>query len=160
MSVLKVKVDTSQDNIKTLQEQNKKLNKDLKDAQTAKLQRQEQARIESARLLAEQRAMERPPVGGNCEQYRSIISQYSWNVETAVAVCNAESGGIASKNHEDDNHKICLGSRGLFQIGCDSTSNFEGMFEPGANIAQAYSLYANRNWQPWSVCYNGAVDCF
>ena len=98
-------------------------------------------------------------VGSRCEPYRNLISQYPWNVEIALAVCDAESGGVATSNHVDDNHGSCLGSRGLFQIGCDSTANFSAMFDPAANVAQAYSLYARRGWQPWSVCYNGRVSC-
>jgi TolA-binding protein len=144
--------------IQKLQQDIQQLNKELKDAQAAKIQRQEEARVESARLASVRRV--RSFTGGTCAQYQPLISQYSWNIEIAVAVCNAESGGVASKNHADDNHKICLGSRGLFQIGCDSTANFDAMFDPAANIAQAYNLYANRGWKPWSVCTNGTVSCW
>jgi TolA-binding protein len=143
--------------IQKLQQDIQQLNKKVKDAQAAKIQRQEEARKQSTRLATMQRVF---PSGGSCKQYRSLVSQYSWNVETALAVCNAESGGVADKNHADDNHKVCLGSRGLFQIGCDSTFNFAGMFDPVLNIAQAYDIYATRNWYPWSVCTNGTVKCW
>jgi len=87
--------------------------------------------------------------GGDCNQWRSILAQYSWNVDVAVNVCNAESGGNPNNDNPGDYHATCYGSRGLFQIGCDSTSNYAGMFDPYANIAQAYALYSNRGWQPW-----------
>lgn len=92
--------------------------------------------------------------GGGCSQWTSIISQYDWNITTALAVCNAESGGNPNNNNAGDYHVTCYGSRGLFQIGCDSTANYDGMFDPAANVAQAYALYARRGWQPW-----GATTC-
>lgn len=90
-----------------------------------------------------------PVRSGDCNQYRAILAQYSWNVDVAVNVCNAESGGFAGNDNPGDGHATCMGSRGLFQIGCDSTNNYAGMFDAGANIAQAHALYANRGWQPW-----------
>lgn len=93
---------------------------------------------------------------GNCNQWQPLISQYSWDVRVALAVCTAESGGNPASNNPTDPHKVCLGSRGLFQIGCDSTGNFAGMFDPALNIAQAYQLYSRRNWQPWTTFTDGA----
>lgn len=85
-----------------------------------------------------------------CAAYRSLLAQYEWNVEVAINVCNAESNGNASNDNPEDYHLTCMGSRGLFQIGCDSTDNYAGMFDPTTNIAQAYALYSRRGWQPWS----------
>lgn len=89
-------------------------------------------------------------VPGNCEAYRGLVAQYNWNVDTALAVMNAESTCNATADNPHDGHPTCLGSRGLFGIGCDSTGNYAGMFDPAANIAQAYALYSHRGWQPWS----------
>lgn len=91
---------------------------------------------------------------GDCNKWRHLIAQYDWNVEVAINVCNAESGGRGSNDNPNDRHPsagplVCWGSRGLFQIGCDSVGNYAAMFDPAANIAQAYSMYARRGWQPW-----------
>lgn len=96
-----------------------------------------------------------PQTVTGCEAYRNMLAQYSWNVEVALQVMEAESTykGIPcnpAADNADDYHPTCLGSRGLFQIGCDSTDNYAGMFDPATNIAQAYRLYASRGWQPWS----------
>lgn len=92
-----------------------------------------------------------PPVAiGNCATYLPLLSQYSWNVSVAVEVMQAESGCNPNQDTTGDYHPTCYGSRGLFQIGCDSTNNYEGMFDPATNIAQAYRLYVHRGWEPWS----------
>ena len=109
------------------------------------------------------RAIRQP---GDCNKWRSVIAQYDWNVDVAVNVCNAESGGDPNNDNPNDRHPsygllVCYGSRGLFQIGCDSTSNYAGMFNPYTNIAEAYAKYKARGWSPWGyttcrykvVCY-------
>lgn len=90
-----------------------------------------------------------PPAG--CEQYVGLLSKYSWNLNTALQVINAESGCDANQDTTDDYHPTCMGSRGLFQIGCDSTDDYTSMFDPAANIAQAWALYQERGWEPWSA---------
>lgn len=98
------------------------------------------------------------PVG--CEQYRAMLAQYAWDVNIAMAVMQAESTTPrgpcdAEAENAHDGHTTCLGSRGLFQIGCDSTNNYAGMFDASANIAQAYALYSRRGWQPWTTYTSG-----
>ena len=104
--------------------------------------------------------------GGNCEQWRPMIAKYDWNVEIALAVCSAESSGRADNDNPGDRHPsagplVCWGSRGLFQIGCDSVDNYSAMFDPAANIGHAYGMYAARGWQPWSyVTCKYKVACY
>ena len=102
-----------------------------------------------------------PANADSCSNWLPLIDQYSWNVTVAMNVMNAESGCNPGENNTGDYHPTCMGSRGLFQIGCDSTDNYAGMYNPAANVAQAYALYARRGWEPWSsttcrykvVCY-------
>lgn len=72
------------------------------------------------------------------EQWRAAVSQYPWNVETALRIMQCESGG----NPNAYNSKY--GATGLFQI-------LHGPWDPYANIARAYEMYSQRGWQPW-VC--------
>lgn len=147
---------------KKLEDSNEKNNQQFKDFQK-QVNDVKQTKAEAKSRLAllqsnRSRPIQRMGPNANCEQYRGLISQYSWNVEIALAVCRAESGGLASNENPTDNHKVCLGSRGLFQIGCDSTTSYHAMFDPIANVAQAYQIYSRRGWTPWSVCrYN--VSC-
>lgn len=108
-----------------------------------------------------------PTSAGGCERWRPILAQYSWNVDVAVAVCNQESRGLATNDNPGDRHPsygplICYGSRGLFQIGCDSTGGipYGNFFDPYVNIAKAYSMYKTRGWQPWSFTTCKIVACY
>lgn len=92
----------------------------------------------------------------SCASYRGLVSQYNWDTNVALAVMQAESSCNTNQDTTNDGHTICMGSRGLFQIGCDSTANYAGMFDPATNIAQAYALYSTRGWQPWSTYNTGA----
>ncbi len=94
--------------------------------------------------------------GGNCEAYRSLVAQYSWNVNVALNVMKAESGCNAQAVNRTDNHGVCMGSFGLFQISCHGGQ----IFDPAQNVAAAWSKYQARGWQPWGVCTSGKVSCF
>ena len=70
---------------------------------------------------------------GGCNQYVPLLSNYRWDVHVALAVMRAESSCNNLAENKTDNHKVCKGSRGLFQIGCDSTPNYGAMFTPVRN---------------------------
>lgn len=93
---------------------------------------------------------------GNCEEYRGLVAQYSWNVNVAMAVMRAESSCNPSAHNTTDNHGVCMGSFGLFQISCHSGA----VYDPAQNVAIAYQKYSARGWQPWGVCTSGKVSCF
>lgn len=94
--------------------------------------------------------------GGNCESYRGLVSQYGWNVSVALAVMKAESGCNPQAVNRTDNHGVCMGSFGLFQISCHGGQ----IFDPAQNVAAAWAKYSARGWQPWGVCTSGKVSCF
>jgi len=102
----------------------------------------------------------RPVNVAGCEQWRGAVSQYGWNVDVALAVMKAESGCNPNADNVADRHQTCMGSRGLFQIGCNSTSFYARMFEPQWNMDAAWSIYSKRGWRPWGVCTSGKVNCF
>lgn len=90
----------------------------------------------------------------DCEAYRPLIEQYDWDVEIAFAVCSAESQGQETAVNWKDNHKVCMGSAGLFQIGCVNAP-IEEMQIAENNIEKAYQLYGERGWQPWGAYTDG-----
>lgn len=66
----------------------------------------------------------------------SLIAQYDWPFSTAFNVMYCESTA---------NYEAKAGSHyGLFQIDGGSTN-------PEDNVAQAYSMYKERGWQPWDA---------
>jgi hypothetical protein len=83
-----------------------------------------------------------------CEKYRDIIDNYSWNVDVAIAVCNAESSGNATTSNLNDYHEFanCRGSFGLFQINCSHGV----VHDPVENIRIAAAMYNASGWKPWS----------
>lgn len=97
-----------------------------------------------------------PTYAVGCEHYRKLVSQYSWNVEVAMAVMFAESGCNPAAANWADNHGVCMGSFGLFQISCHGGQ----IHDPASNVAAAWAKYESRRWQPWSVCTTGKVNCY
>ena len=100
---------------------------------------------------------------GDCEEFRTLISNYQWPVETAMAICAAESGGVPSRKNLGDTHRdangnvICYGSFGLFQVGCIHEPTFgiseEDLLDPEQNIEIAYKIYVDGGFYPWSTYY-------
>lgn len=99
------------------------------------------------------------PVG--CENYRHLISQYSWNVNTAINICQAESGG--NPRAQGDNYPIrglLAPSCGLFQVRTlAGRPTCEELKDPATNIAWAYRIYLGQGYQAWSVCKT-KVNCY
>lgn len=90
--------------------------------------------------------------GSGCEKYRDLINQYSWNVEVAIQVCNAESSGNPNTSNMNDYHSFahCHGSYGLFQINCSHGK----VFDPATNVRIAAQMWQASKWKPW-----GATTC-
>lgn len=91
-----------------------------------------------------------PQRTSNCEQYRSLVSQYDWNTDVAMLVMEKESGCDPNAVGRTNDH-------GLFQL------NGVRIYDPAENIAYAYhNKYVNsrvgspRNWSSWyAVCTPG-----
>lgn len=98
---------------------------------------------------------------GGCENYRSIVSQYDWDVRVAMAVMQQESTNpqtgvscdpnIANWSDDHSSWAGCMGSFGLFQINCSHGQ----VYDPAKNVAIAYSMYKARGWQPWTSYTSG-----
>lgn len=95
-----------------------------------------------------------------CEQYRSLVTQYAWDVSVAMAVMKAESGCNPMAANNTDNHRVCMGSFGLFQISCHSGQ----IYDPAQNVRIAWLKYSAINprdgmpqkWRPWGAYNSGA----
>ena len=89
---------------------------------------------------------------------KSIISEYGWDTQVAYAVMKAESGGNPSAVNWNDVHKGCIGSFGLFQLGCMHGAR-EDLLNAEKNVEIAYKLWRRDGWSPWTVC-GKYVNCF
>lgn len=156
-------VDDIEQQVKQRQQDNEQLKKENQELQK-QLQAKAEQKAEQQRLAAieAERARKAPVVasmqatGGGCEQYRGLVSKYAWNVDVAMSVMRAESGCNPSAANTRDNHGVCMGSFGLFQISCHGGR----IFDPAQNVAAAWGKYQARGWQPWGVCTSGKVSCF
>lgn len=99
----------------------------------------EAARRARAVLLAKQRAARNAgaarPATGN---WAELINRYPWPTGTAYRVMMCESHGNANAYNPRS------GATGLFQI-------LGGPFDPAANVATAYRMWASRGWRPWAA---------
>lgn len=137
-----IEVQTKEQEKSDLQKQNGELKNQLE----AKRKQREAARL----------AASRPRARGNCEAYRPLIAKYDWDVRVAVAIARAESGCNPNAANLKDNHKVCKGSFGLFQISCHSGK----VYDPAKNVEIAYAKYKASGWRPWSVYKNGKYKAY
>lgn len=149
---LKIESTEKSDQNQKLKQQNEQLQKDLQ----AKRERQaNEARLAAARQAA---PVSRPSGtfsaaagGGNCEVYRGLVAQYDWNVSTMMRIMNAESGCNPTNHNFGDNHRSCLGSFGLMQIGCVHGYNVAYLSNPANNIAAAYKIFKSQGYTAWTT---------
>lgn len=92
-------------------------------------------------------------VGSNVEQWRGLVSQYDWPVNTALCLMEYESGGNPSAYNPS-------GASGLMQVLASWADNFgytpSDLFDPAINLEVAYQLYRTGGWSHWSPWNRGA----
>lgn len=89
------------------------------------------------------------------EQWRALVSQYDWDVATALRIMQCESGG--NSQAIGDNYPIGgihAPSIGLMQIrALPGRPSPDWLLIPENNISYAYDLYSRSGWQPWTCYY-------
>lgn len=90
-----------------------------------------------------------PPTG--CAAYRSLVAQYDWNVDIAMAIMQAESGCSAVTPDNSYLNYDHIPDYGLFQL------HGIAVTDPAENIRIAYTVkYVNQGWRAWSTYTSGA----
>jgi soluble lytic murein transglycosylase-like protein len=105
----------------------------------------------------------KPAVPSNtqgCEQYRHLFEQYAWPVNTALAICQAESSGNIQAVNWGDNHGKCKGSFSLMQVGCFWYPHFgyseADRYKPEVNVKIAYQIYERqKSFGAWTTYTGG-----
>jgi soluble lytic murein transglycosylase-like protein len=85
-----------------------------------------------------------------CSTYDSIFRLYAWNVRTAEAICQAESGGNPYAVSNARLNFDGVSDFGLMQI------HGEAIFNPVANIARAHQKYVSQGWNAWTTYSSGS----
>ena len=97
------------------------------------------------------------PKQTGCEEYRSEIAKYDWDINLMTAIMKAESGCRTTAVGDD---RVIGGihapSCGLFQIRTlSSRPSCSALKDPATNIAWAYRIYQGQGLTAWSVYSNG-----
>jgi len=81
----------------------------------------------------------------SCASYAPLFEQYSWNVHTAVAICQAESQGNPNAISPTNDYGLMQINNGLALYGT-------AIYDPAFNIKIAYTVkYLNSGWLPWTT---------
>lgn len=90
---------------------------------------------------------------GDCNNYEELFQQYDWDINIALAVCQAESGG-------DPNAYSSTHDRGLMQVNpvhrAKVGGNLNKLYDPVTNIEVAWQIYSDAGWSAWSAFNNGS----
>ena len=97
---------------------------------------------------------------GGCEAFRTIVSEFDWDVSIAMAVMRAESGcrpdAYNGSNYNGSN------DAGLFQINSIHVESGlitdSGRMDAKENVRAAYAIYRGSGWKAWSVC-SAKINC-
>jgi hypothetical protein len=96
----------------------------------------------------------KPIPTGNC----SLAYNFDWPQDVAYAVCMAESSGNQYAHNGGDNHGSCVGSYGLFQIGCFWFPYYghELSYDPQVNAQIAYNIWKRQGgFGAWTTYTGG-----
>lgn len=131
-----------------LERQNQQLERDLQ----AKKQRE----AEEAEKLARSRPVQRVAAAStDCQDYRSLVAQYSWDVDTMMRAMRLESS--CNPNAVGDQYVIggvYAPSCGLLQVRTlPGRPSCEQLKDPAFNIATAYKIWQGQGYRAWTVLH-------
>jgi hypothetical protein len=142
------------DQTETIEQQRRDLetqNKDLQQQLSAKAERRA-AEARLARAVAsrsDQAAVAVEGSVGPCSRFRGLFEQYAWDVNTAIAICMAESSGNTTIVSPTDDHGLMQINHGLSIYGTQ-------IYDPAFNIKVAYEQkYSKGGWKHWTVYKTG-----
>lgn len=99
-----------------------------------------------------------------CETVRAEIAKHSgWDVNIMQAIAQAENRSCDPTRHNlsaDENHKVCIGSYGVLQVGCLHYRNGEDRNDLKTNIAVAHRVYLQQGYSAWTQYNNGEYRKF
>lgn len=99
-----------------------------------------------------------------CETVRVEVAKYSgWDVATISAIAEAENRSCDPLRHNlsaDEDHKVCIGSYGVLQVGCLHYREGEDRNDLKTNIAVAHRVYLQQGYNAWTMYKNGEYKRF
>ena len=99
-----------------------------------------------------------------CETVRVEIAKHSgWDVNIMQAIAQAENRSCDPTRHNlsaGENHKVCIGSYGVLQVGCLHYRNGEDRNDLKTNVAVAHRVYLQQGYNAWTQYNNGEYKRF
>lgn len=99
-----------------------------------------------------------------CETVRAEVAKYSdWDVAIISAIAEAENRSCDPTRHNlstSENHKVCIGSYGVLQVGCLHYRDDEDRNDLKTNIAVAHRVYLEQSYGAWTQYNNGEYRKF
>ena len=89
---------------------------------------------------------------GGCEQWRALVAKYfpPEQIDNALAIINAESGGNPYAVSPTDDHGLFQINRGTW-YGYAENLPLEMAYDPETNVRIASYIFNTRGWQPWTT---------
>ena len=147
-SHLRIQLDTK---TKELQLKNAQLEQIRHDNEVKQQKIDEQNKQLQAKAAAKAAANLAAMTTPNCAAYQGLVAQYDWDVHTAMAVMQAESGCRAITPSNAALNYDGIPDYGLFQLhGINVT-------DPAENVRIAYAVkYKTQGWHAWNAYTSGA----
>ena len=99
-----------------------------------------------------------------CETVRAEIAKHSgWDVAIMSAIAEAENRACDPLRHNlsaDEDHKVCIGSYGVLQVGCLHYRDGEDRNDLKTNIAVAHRVWLQQGYNAWTQYSNNEYKRF
>jgi len=90
----------------------------------------------------------------SCTAYVETIEKYPWDTSMVLKIASAESKCNPNAVNRTDNHKVCMGSYNILQVGCLHYKEGQDRKDVETNVRIAYQVYkdAGNSFRPWTTC--------
>ena len=98
------------------------------------------------------------PPATPCEMMRAEVAKYTdWNANIMQAIAQAENRSCDPTRHNlsaTENHKTCIGSYGVLQVGCLHYKEGEDRDDLATNVVVAHRVYLQQGYKAWTQYRN------
>lgn len=113
-------------------------------------------------VATDQQPVNLPPVTpvtlSPCDMVRAEIAKHSgWDVNIMQAIAQAENRSCDPTRHNlsaSENHKTCIGSYGVLQVGCLHYRTGEDRNDLATNVTVAHRVYLKQGYNAWTQFVN------
>lgn len=108
--------------------------------------------------------VERVPEVTGCDAVAQSLSQFpGWDPVRMLAIARAENGSCDPLHHnltQSENHRVCIGSYGVLQVGCLHFKDSEDRNDLRTQVAVAHRVWLMQGYEAWSTYNNNKYKEF